>query len=212
MGNAIIRTIEERTSPVDNILSFRGLRRSPLWDFFRMPLYFNHDFWWGNAGWNAFGWWEGENPFKDWWNGEGRYWYDANIAYVKNLSGKGQEKTYSEPKSGRALFIAHDFEQALGALEKIATSFSVEYEDGCVKLYAWNNEKLKACLMEKIDWEEWCNAYFKDDDDFPQSVLWHTYGVDTPNPVFKEGKLVFGDKFKKMPEEFVHDMATYNKR
>lgn len=199
---------------MEDILSFRGLRRSPLQDFFRMPLCFNQDFWWGRYGWNAFGWWEGENPFKDWWNGVGKYWSEANIAYVKNLNGKGKEKTYSEPKSGRALFIAHDFEQTLRALEKIATSFSVEYEDGCVKLYAWNDEKpeFKACLMEKINWEEWCNSYYKNDTDIGQALLDQTYGINTPTPVFKDGKLAFGDKFKKSPEEFVHDMATWNKR
>lgn len=197
-----------------NVLKAKDLNSSPLYHFFRMPIYYNHDLWWGYAGWTTFGWWEGENPFKGWWNGEGKYWSDADIAYVKSLDGKGKEETYSEPESGRALFIAQDFEQALNALEELATSFSLEYEDGTVKLYAWNDEKpdFKACLMMKYDWKDWCDIYYKDYSDFGQRLLEHTYGINAPDPIFKEGKLVFGDRFEKTPEEFVHDMATYNKR
>lgn len=39
-------------------------------------------------------------------------------------------------------------------------------------------------------------------------LLEYTYGIKTPDPEFKDGKLVFGGQFEKTPEEFVYDLAT----
>lgn len=181
-----------------------------LWYFWRMPTWYDDELWWGWTGWEAFGWWEGENPFKDWWNGEGKYWHDADIAYVKKLNGKGERDICSQPQGKRAFFIVKDLTQALDALEKVATTFVLSYEDGVVKLLAWNKEKpdFKACLMVKYDWKRWCRSYYEHYTDFGWKLLEWSYGINTPDPVWKDGKLVFGDEFSKTPEEFIYDLAT----
>lgn len=192
------------------VLTPEDLDSGALWYFWRMLTYYNDELWWGYAGWEAFGWWEGENPFKGWWNGEGKYWYDADIAYVKSLDYKGKEKTYSEPQGERAFFIVSSLEKAFDALKKIANKFALSYEDGVVKILAWNdkNPDVRACLMVKYDWKHWCDNYYADYTDFGWKLLEWTYGINTPDPVYKDGKLVFGDEFSKTPEEFVYDIAT----
>ena len=181
-----------------------------LWYFWRMLTYYDRNLWWGYTDWEAFGWWEGENPFKDWWAGEGECWYDADIAYVKSLDYKGEQKTYSEPQGERAFFIVKDLTKALDALEKVATTFALKYEDGVVKLIARNEEKpdFEVCLMVKYDWKEWCRNYYEDYSDFGWKLLEWSYGINTPDPEWEDGKLVFGDEFSKTPEEFIYDLAT----
>lgn len=181
-----------------------------LWYFWRMPTYYDHDLWWGWTSWEAFGWWEGENPFKDWWAISDDYFTRGDITYLKSLDYKGEEKNYSEPQGERAYFIVSDLKKALDALEKFATSFSLCYEDGVVKLRAWNEEKpdFRACLMVKYDWGDWCDSYYKNYSDFGWKLLEWTYGINTPDPVWKDGKLFFGDEFSKTPEEFIYDLAT----
>ena len=96
----------------------------------------------------------------------------------------------------------------MNALEDSADSFALEYEGGCVKLWAWNKEKpdFRACLMMAYRWKEWCDWYRYSKE--MERVLEYSYGIKTPDPVFKDGKLVFGDEFSKTPEEFVYDLAT----
>lgn len=191
-------------------LTAEDLDSGALWYFWRMPTNYDDDLWWGHTGWEAFGWWEGENPFKDWYAGEGENWYYADIAYVKTLDYKGEEKTYSEPQGKRAFFIVKDLEKAFDAFKKMANKFALSYKDGAVKLLAWNEKDpdVRVCLMVKYDWKDWCDSYYKNYTDFGWKLLEWTYGINTPDPVYKDGKLVFGDKFEKTPEEFVYDIAT----
>ena len=193
----------------DVVLTAGDLNSSPLWYFFRMPSWGNQDLWWGWTGWEAFGWWEGENPFEGWEGSEDKDFCFGNITYLKSLDYKKEKKTYSEPQSKRAFFIVKDLEEALDALEDMATSFSLGYEDGVIKLLAWNKDKpeFKACLMVKHNWEDWCDSYYKNYTDFGWKLLEYTYSIATPDPVFKDGKLVFGDEFEKTPEEFVEDLV-----
>lgn len=182
----------------------------PLRYFWRLLTWYHYDLWWGWTAWEAFGWWEGENPFKDWWADSDKDFGCGDITYVKSLDYKGEEKTYSEPQGERAYFIVKDLEKALDALRKVATAFALKYEDGVVKLIARNEEKpdFEACLMIKYEWEDWCDCYYKEYDDLAQKLLEWTYGIGTPDPIFKGGKLRFGDKFEKTPEEFIYDLAT----
>ena len=179
-----------------------------LWYFWRMHTGYSRELWWGYTGWEAFGWWEGENPFKDWWATDD--FLHGDIAYVKSLDCKGEEKTYSEPQGERAFFIVKDLEKALDALEKTYATFALGYEDGVVKLMAANegDPDNGACLMIKYDWKHWCDSYFKEYSDFGEKLLEYSYGIKTPDPEFKDGKLVFGNEFEKTPEEFVYDLAT----
>ena len=190
------------------ILKPEEVEDGALWYFWRMLTWYSRELWWGYTGWEAFGWWEGENPFKDWWATDD---FDhGDIMYLKSLDGKGEEKTYSEPQGERAFFIVKDLEKALDALEKTYTTFALAYEDGAVKLMAANEGDPDdgACLMIKYDWKDWCDNYYKDYSDFGEKLLEYTYGINTPDPEFKDGKLVFGDQFEKTPEEFVYDLAT----
>lgn len=183
---------------------------SPLGYLFSMLTWNNDDLWWGWTGCDAFGWWEGENPFKDF---ETSYDFHWDITYLKSMDQKGEAKGYSEPQGKRAYFVVSSMQKALEALEGIATSFSVRYEDGVVKLYAWNKEKpdFKACLMAKYDWEDWCNLYYKRYTDCGWKLLEYTYDINTPDPEFKDGKLFFGDEFSKTPEEFIYDLVRATK-
>lgn len=190
------------------ILKPADVEDGALWYFWRMLACRSRGFWWGYTGWEAFGWWEGENPFKGWWATDD---FDhGDIAYVKSLDCKGEEKTYSEPQGERAFFIVKDLQKALDSLKKAYTTFALGYEDGAVKLMAANegDPDDAACLMIKYDWEHWCDSYYKEYSDFGEKLLEYTYGIKTPDPEFKDGKLVFGDKFEKTPEEFVYDLAT----
>jgi hypothetical protein len=182
----------------------------PLWYIWRMTAGVDyHEFWWGWYGWDAFGWWEGENPFKDLeaWNN-----FNWDITYLKSLDPKGEEKSYAEPQGERAYFVVKDMDKAIDALEKYATSFALNCKGDTLQLLAWNKENpdFKACLMMKYDWEYWCNFYFGHDayGDFGWDLLECSYGIDSPDPLFKDGKLVFGGEFSKTPEEFIYDMAT----
>lgn len=132
-------------------LTVKDLHSAPLWYFFRMQMgnRYNRDLWWGWHGHDAFGWWEGENPFKGFVASDD---FQGDITYLKSLDykvKKDKEKGYSEPQGERAFFVVADIEEALNALEDIADSFALSYEDGAVKLYAWNEEKpdFRACLM-----------------------------------------------------------------
>ena len=193
---------------IDVVLTAHDLNAygSPLGYLFSMLTWSNEPFWCGSYGCDAFGWREGENPFKGFEASEDFNW---DITYLKSLDPKGETKGYSEPQGKRAYFVVSDMQKALDALTGIAASFSVGYEDGVVKLYAWNKEKpdFKACLMAKYDWEDWCSLYYERYTDSGWKLLEYTYDIDTPNPVFKDGKLVFGDEFSKTPEEFVEDIV-----
>ena len=202
-------------------LTASDLYTSPLWYFFRMKCgnWYNNDLWWGYTGWEAFGWWEGENPFKG--MEAGKDFDHGDITYVKsleNLDSKEEAETYGEPQGKRAYFIVQDVEDALDRLADFATSFSLVYEDGVVKLFAWNKEKpdFKACLMIKYNWKKWCAENFYGPDcislDFGMKMMEYAYGLETSDPVYKDGKLVFGDDFTKTPEEFVRDLAVFSKR
>lgn len=178
-----------------------------LWYFWRMLTWSNDNVWWGWHSCEAFGWWEGENPFKDFETSDDFGW---DITYLKSLDPKGEEKGYSEPQGRKAYFVVTNLVKALDALEKVATTFALKYEDEVVKLIARNEAKpdFEACLMVKYDWEDWCNLYYKRYTDFGWKLLEYTYGIDTPDPEFKDGKLVFGDEFSRTPEEFIYDLAT----
>lgn len=198
----------ERSNEV--VLTADEVDSGALWYFWRMQYgNLRQEPWWDRHGCDAFGWWEGENPFKDF-NASDHF--DWDVTYLKSLDYKGEEKGYSEPQGDRAYFVVTDIEEALGALRKIATSFSISYEDGVVKLRAWNEEKpeFKACLMVLHQWDGWCKFYYGKDayGDFGWKLMEYSYGEATPDPVWKDGKLVFGDEFSKTPEEFVRDMAT----
>ena len=191
-------------------LTAKDLQSAPLSYFLRMQggNRYNRDMWWGHAGHDAFGWREGKNPFKSFVATDD---FSGDITYLKSLDYKVSEeekKGYREPQGDRAYFVVTDIDDALNALEDIADSFALEYEDGCVKLWAWNIEKtnFKACLMISYRWKEWCDWYRYSKE--MERVLEYSYGIKTPDPVFKDGKLVFGDEFSKTPEEFVYDLAT----
>jgi hypothetical protein len=62
--------------------------------------------------------------------------------------------------------------------------------------------------MIKYAWKDWCDNYYANYTDFGWKLLEWTYGINTPDPVWKDGKLVFGDEFSKTPEEFIYDLAT----
>jgi hypothetical protein len=191
-------------------LTAEDLHSDPLWHFLRMQggNRYNRDLWWAYAGCDAFGWWEGENPFKGFIASDD---FDEDITYLKSLDykvAKEEKKGYSKPQDDMACFVVTDIEDALSALENIADSFALEYEDGCVKLWARNKENpdFRACLMMAYRWKEWCDWYRYSKE--MERVLEYSYGIKTPDPIFKDGKLVFGDEFEKTPEEFVYDLAT----
>lgn len=191
-------------------LTAKDLHSAPLSYFLRMQggNRNNRDMWWGYAGHDAFGWWEGKNPFKSFAATDD---FSGDITYLQSLDYKvseEEEKGYKKPQGDRAYFVVTDIDDALNALEDIADSFALEYEDGCVKLWARNKEKpdFKACLMMAYRWKEWCDWYRYSKE--MERVLEYSYGIKTPDPVFEGGKLVFGDEFSKTPEEFVYDLAT----
>ena len=95
--------LPQGVSPCDTkraFLTAKDLHSAPLSYFLRMQggNRYNRDMWWGHAGHDAFGWWEGENPFKGFAASDD---FRGDITYLKNLDFKVSEeekKGYRKPQ------------------------------------------------------------------------------------------------------------------